>query len=87
MIATGDALARLEIPPDLFLMNRFGKSEAEGSGLRSLFKNAFLSDLSVLTCINDVYRTNWARYTGSLGVCLPAQEDVILAKSHALDGE
>jgi hypothetical protein len=77
----GRALVGLDAAPvpDLLLLNRFGKAEAEGGGLRAVFDKAALLGVPVLTCIKQDYRPAWSDYTGVLSAALPATEDAVLA--------
>lgn len=76
----GRTLAALDAAPgpDLLFLNRFGKAEAEGRGLRAVFEKAASLGVPVLTCVKQDYRTAWSDYTGALSTALPATEDAVL---------
>jgi nucleoside-triphosphatase THEP1 len=74
----GHTLARLDASADLLLLNRFGKAEAEGRGLRSVFEKAASLGVPVLTCVKQDYRSDWADYTGALSIALPPTEEAVL---------
>ncbi|AYD02595.1 DUF2478 domain-containing protein [Neorhizobium sp. NCHU2750] len=65
--------------PDLLLLNRFGKAEAEGRGLRAVFEKAASLGVPVLTCVKQDYRAAWSDYTGPLSTTLAATRDEVLA--------
>ena len=54
------------------MLNRFGKAEAEGGGLRSGFARAIDAGIPVLTAVRPPYREAWAQFHGGLAVDLPA---------------
>jgi nucleoside-triphosphatase THEP1 len=72
------ALARLEERPDLILLNRFGKGESEGQGLRSVFEAASLAGIPVLTSVKETYRDLWAAFAEGMSTELPADEASIV---------
>lgn len=82
----GAALARLDTPPDLMVLNRFGKGESEGRGLRVVFEKALELEIPVLTCVKENYRPAWVDYAGELAGTLPADEDAVLAWCRAALG-
>ena len=64
---------------ELLLLNRFGKAEAEGGGLRSVFARAIDAGVPVLTAVRPPYLEAWAQFHGGLAVDLPADLERVLA--------
>ena len=63
---------------ELHILNRFGKAEAEGGGLRSAFVRAIDAGIPVLTAVRPPYIEAWSEFHGSLAVDLPAKLDQVL---------
>ena len=64
---------------DLVVLNKFGLSEAEGRGFRTMIAEALGRDLPVLLGVSDVHREAFDRFAGGMAVALPADEDAVLA--------
>jgi hypothetical protein len=63
---------------DLLLINKFGRGEAEGGGLRTTFAAAIESGVPVLTAVRAPYDEAWAVFHGGLAANLaPAAEEVL----------
>lgn len=60
-------LAEIERRPDLVIINRFGKAESEGGGLRPVFVRAAELGIPVLTALKDGHRDAWSDFAGSMG--------------------
>jgi hypothetical protein len=81
------ALAGVEDPlahtirarPDLFILNKFGKAEAEGDGLRTVFARAIDAGVPMLTAVRPPHSEAWAAFHGGLAVDLPPDLDTVLA--------
>jgi hypothetical protein len=75
--------ARLDRPlgrdVELLMLNRFGKAEAEGGGLRSAFVRAMEAGVPVLTAVRPPYIEAWSKFHGRLAVDLPTDLDAVLA--------
>ena len=73
-------LAASSIEPgiDLFIINRFGKQEAEGHGFRQAIEAAILLDLPVLVGVKETNRANWEAFAGSEAEYLPCSIDAVL---------
>ena len=56
---------------DLVVLNKFGKAEADGGGLRNAFVRAIEIEVPVLTAVRPPYTDSWARFHGGLAVALP----------------
>ena len=64
---------------DLIILNRFGKAEAEGGGLRSAFARAMEAGIPTVTAVRADYVEAWSHFHGRLAVDLPADLDAALA--------
>ena len=64
---------------ELLMLNRFGKAETEGGGLRSVFARAIDAGIPVLTAVRPPYLEAWAQFHGGLAADLPADFDRVLA--------
>jgi hypothetical protein len=80
--ALADVAARLEEcledNPDLLVINRFGKSEIEGRGLRSVLSEALLRGIPVLTAVREINAGAWADFHQGLAVDLPPQREALM---------
>nr|WP_272214674.1 DUF2478 domain-containing protein [Marinicella sp. W31]MDC2880307.1 DUF2478 domain-containing protein [Marinicella sp. W31] len=72
------AQTRIGTQPDLLILNRFGKGEAQGGGLRSVFEAAFLAGVPMLTSVKEAYLDDWHAFAGDLSQPLPAEVDAVL---------
>lgn len=63
---------------ELLMLNRFGRAEAEGGGLRSVFARAIDAGIPVLTAVRAPYRDAWAQFHGGLAVDLPTDLECVL---------
>jgi hypothetical protein len=57
---------------DVLVLNRFGKAEAEGGGLRSVIERAIESGLPVLIAVREDFLPAWEAFHGGLAGALPA---------------
>ncbi len=64
---------------ELVVLNRFGKAEAEGGGLRSAFARAIEAGIPVLTAVRPPYGEAWAEFHGRLAVDLAPDVEAVLA--------
>ena len=64
---------------ELMLLNRFGRAEAEGGGLRSAFAHAMEAGIPVLTAVRAPYTEAWSQFHGRLATDLPADLETVLA--------
>ena len=71
--------AELAAGADILLVNRFGRSESEGYGLRRVFERAVLDGVPVLTAVRSDYREAWDEFHGGLGITLPHDREAVLA--------
>lgn len=80
-------LAEVEVPlaaaikdsVDLVILNKFGKTEAEGGGLRSTLARAIELGVPVLTAVRPPYTETWSGFHGGLAIDLIPDQDVVLA--------
>lgn len=63
---------------DLLILNKFGKAEAEGGGLRSTLARAMEAGKPVLSTVRAPYLEAWSRFHGGLATDLPARVDVVV---------
>lgn len=75
----GALQAALEAGADLLIVNRFGRSESEGRGLRGVIEAAVLAGVPVLAMVREDYAPAWADFTGGEAATLPADKGAILA--------
>jgi hypothetical protein len=80
--ALAEATRRLETivegGADLLILNRFGRSESEGTGLRPIIENAILSGIPVLIAVRDEYIPAWDMFHEGMATWLPAETNAIL---------
>lgn len=74
----GRLLSGLENDPDLLILNRFGKGEAEGQGFRAVMEEACALDIPVLIAVRESYVEAWERFAGDLGLLLPPDRGPVL---------
>lgn len=69
---------------DLLIINRFGKLEFDGGGLRSAVERAILAGTPVLTSVRDINSEAWAGFHGGLGASLPPDAAAAIAWAEAM---
>lgn len=72
--AFSDALAGRA---DLVIVNRFGKQEALGEGLRQEIAGALLAGLPLLIAVRRDFLPSWREFAGDDWLELPADEDAV----------
>ncbi len=81
--AISDVAGRLEAElsgdVEILILNRFGRAESEGYGLRQLLERAVCEDVPVLIGVREDYREAWEAFHGGLGTTLAPDRDEILA--------
>ncbi len=79
-IAEASARIFASLPADagFMLLNRFGRAEAEGAGLRDILETCLHRQICVLIAVRDDYEAAWNEYHGGLGAVLPADAGAIL---------
>ncbi len=78
----GGLLAALDGPADLLILNRFGRGEAEGGGLRAAVEKAVLAGIPVLAVLRPDYAEAWQEFTGG-SASLAAEPEAILTWARA----
>ena len=73
----GRLLATLDEGVDLVVLNRFGKGEADGQGLRAVIEKALQQGVPVLVAVRDNYREDWDAFAGDLAVALPLDPETV----------
>lgn len=64
---------------ELFILNKFGKAEADGGGLRPALARAIEAGVPVLTAVRAPYTEAWLKFHGRLAIDLQPDPDVVLA--------
>lgn len=75
----GRLLSDLQEKPDLLIINRFGRAESEGYGLRQVLEQAASDEIPVLIGVREDYQGPWEQFHDGLGHTLPADLHSILA--------
>jgi Protein of unknown function (DUF2478) len=73
----GVVAAGLERPVDLVMINRFGKQEMVGNGLRGLIETAVARDIPLITALNGVHRAAWDAFAAGTADILPPDAEAI----------
>lgn len=63
----------------IVIVNKFGKSEAEGSGFRAVIGKAIAAGVPVLTIVAPGQLAAFEGFAGDLAVRLPADQDAVLS--------
>ncbi|MGE5266802.1 MAG: DUF2478 domain-containing protein [Deltaproteobacteria bacterium] len=82
--ATGIISAAIDHPVDLVIVNRFGKQEIMGNGLRSMMEAAVARDIPLLTAVNGAHRSAWDEFAAGLADILPPDAAAIERWCHAV---
>ncbi len=61
--------------PDLVVVSRYGRQEADGGGFAAEFLALMAEGIPVLTIVAGEFLVDWRRFTGGLGVELPVDAD------------
>ncbi len=77
--AVGYVTASLEDAPQLLIINKFGKHEADGRGFRPVIAEALAQDIPVLVGVNGLNREKFDAFTGGSAEQVPADLDAIIA--------
>ncbi|ARC88023.1 DUF2478 domain-containing protein [Rhodovulum sp. MB263] len=72
------ALAALETGPDLLILPRFGKAEAEGQGFRAVIERACEWQVPVLVAVKPDCSEAWEAFTGGAAARLAPDRDALL---------
>jgi len=82
----GRLLATLDDGIDMLVLNRFGKGEADGQGLRAVIEKALHLGVPVLIAVRDTYRDDWEAFAGELAAGLPLDADQVAEWGRAVTG-
>ncbi len=69
--------AAIEAGADLVIINRFGRSEAEGKGLIDLVPQALEADIPVLIAVPEQRFAAWIRFSEGMHVRLPCRREAL----------
>ncbi|MDP2697194.1 DUF2478 domain-containing protein [Thalassospira sp.] len=64
--------------PDILIIARFGRSEAEGRGLRDTISQALMAGIPVLVGVRQEYKDVWQEFQGGIAQILPQDPTEIL---------
>ncbi|MBU2961195.1 DUF2478 domain-containing protein [Citreicella sp. C3M06] len=82
--AAGLARAALDRGADLFIVNKFGKQEAEGRGFRPLINEALSCGIPVLVAVSGGHLAAFEAYADGLGTALTPDLASLLNWAEAL---
>ncbi|SEO59415.1 Protein of unknown function [Salinihabitans flavidus] len=77
--AVGQVAARLDPGVDVFILNKFGKHEADGRGFRDLIGQAIALDVPVVSGVNGLNRDAFVDFTGGIAEFVPPEPDALMA--------
>lgn len=75
---SGQLLQEMDGAPDLLVLNRFGKGEAEGHGFRAVLEKAHQLHIPVLIGVKETYRTAWDDFAGDFSRALKVDSRSVL---------
>ncbi|TCO72034.1 DUF2478 domain-containing protein [Rhodovulum euryhalinum] len=84
--AAAETERRLARPADIFLLNKFGRQEAEGHGFRGTIALALERDLPVLVGVGTFSGAAFDAFAGGLAETLPADIRAVRAWCRAVLG-
>lgn len=64
--------------PQLLIVNKFGKHEADGRGFRPLIADAMMAGVPVLTAVNPTNHPAFQDFAQGMATCLPGQLPALL---------
>lgn len=64
--------------PDLLIINKFGKHEAEGRGFRAVIGEALSQDIPVMVGLSELNKTAFEEFTSGTALLLPAEKSKIV---------
>ena len=67
----------LKAGADILIVNRFGRAESEGYGLRQVLEQAVCEDIPVLLAVREDYVSAWEEFHGGMGELLPLDRDTV----------
>jgi nucleoside-triphosphatase THEP1 len=88
--ALADALAQVEVAmaarPDVLVVNKFGKTEAEGAGFRPLIANAIDHGIGVLIAVPWRNIESWRLFVGTFAREIDVGDVRVGAEARVIDG-
>ena len=79
------SLSGTQMPlPDLMIINKFGKHEADGRGFRPLIGDALVAEVPVLTAVNATNEAAFLEFAGEVAVRVASDLDALTAWFDAL---
>lgn len=76
--SSGQLLLEMDEHPDLLVLNRFGKGEAEGHGFRAVLEKAYQLHIPVLIGVKETYRSAWDDFAGEFSRVLKVDSRSVL---------
>ena len=77
--AVGEVTKTLSPPPDLLIVNKFGKQEAAGHGMRAVIAAALGMGIPVVVGLNGMNRAAFEDFTGGLAEEIAPTPEALLA--------
>ena len=74
----GQLLEEIDQDTDLLVINRFGRCESLGGGLRPVIDTAVVRNIPVLTAVRQRYWRDWDDYSCGMADALPASVDAVV---------
>ncbi|MBK0328540.1 DUF2478 domain-containing protein [Rhodobacteraceae bacterium F11138] len=59
--------------PDLLIVNKFGKHEADGRGFRPLIAEALMAGIPILTAVNPTNEAAFLTFAEDMAECIPTR--------------
>jgi hypothetical protein len=69
--------AAIDGGPDLVVISRFGRAEAEGRGLVKPIAQALKADVPVLIAVPERWFSDWIRFSDGMNVRLPCRREAL----------
>jgi hypothetical protein len=79
-------ITAIEDGADLVIINRFGRSEAEGGGLIDLITRALDADIPVLVAVPERRFPDWIRFSDGMNVRLACRREALDRWWHSVAG-
>lgn len=76
--AAGLLETAIDAGAELVVVNRFGKAEVDGAGLRPVIARAMAAGIPVLVPVREDYAPSWAAFHGGMADSLPTDEEAVL---------
>ncbi|MRU15606.1 DUF2478 domain-containing protein [Roseovarius sp. A21] len=85
--AVGEVSKTLSSRPDLLIVNKFGKHEADGRGFRDIIAQCLIDGVPVIAGTNSLNLPAFQSFTDNLAEAVPPQDDALLAWAEAAIAE